>query len=90
MNAKYLFRPGKVDLQFIVRASPKMHAGGRSFFIINFGTVHVATKTILMSQPNTQHTLVIFHCRYHGPCKETGSCNLLYSISWTIVQNVVL
>ena len=22
-------RPGKVDLQFIVRAFPKMHAGGR-------------------------------------------------------------
>ena len=42
-------RPGKVDLQFIVRAFPKMHAGGRSFFIfrISFGPVHVATETII-------------------------------------------
>ena len=29
-----IVRPGKVDLQFIVRAFPKLHAGGRSFFII--------------------------------------------------------
>ena len=29
-------RPGKVDLQFIVRAFPKMHAGGRSFFIFHY------------------------------------------------------
>ena len=40
-------RSGKVDLQFIVRAFPKMHAGERSFFIISFGSVHVATETII-------------------------------------------
>ena len=37
-------RPGKVD---IIRASPKMHAGRRSFFIFSFGPVHVATETII-------------------------------------------
>ena len=41
-----MFRPVKVDLQFIVRAFPKMHAGGRSFFI-SFGPAHVATETII-------------------------------------------
>ena len=40
-------RPGKVYLQFIVRAFPKMHAGRRSFFIISFGPVHVAIETII-------------------------------------------
>ena len=42
-----LVRPDKVDLQFIVRAFPKMHTGGRSFFIISVGPVHVATETII-------------------------------------------
>ena len=37
-------RPGKVDLQFIIR---KMHAARRTFFIISFGPVHVATETII-------------------------------------------
>ena len=60
-----------------------MRAGGHfSFFIISFGPAHVATETNnLMSQPNTEHLLIIFRYRYHGPCKETVSCNLLYSIS---------
>ena len=42
-------RPGKIDLQFIVRAFLKcMRAGGHfSFFIISFGPVHVATETII-------------------------------------------
>ena len=33
---KFCLRPGKVDLQFIVRAFPKMHAGGRSFFVFHY------------------------------------------------------
>ena len=32
----HIIRPSKVDLQFIVRAFPKMHAGGRSFFIFQY------------------------------------------------------
>ena len=44
-----MVRPGKVDLQFIVKAFSKMHAGGRSFFIFSFGPVHVATETIHLS-----------------------------------------
>ena len=44
-----MIRPGKVDLQFIVKAFSKMHAGGRSFFIFSFGPVHVATETIQLS-----------------------------------------
>ena len=72
-------------LQFIIRAFPKcMLAGGYfSLFIISFGPSCSCSywDNNLMSQPNTQNTLIIFHYRYHGPYKENGSCNLLYSIS---------
>ena len=42
-------KPGKVDLQLIVRAFLKcMWVGGHfSFFIVNFGPVHVVTETII-------------------------------------------
>ena len=35
-----IVRPGKVDLQFIVRALSKKHAGGRSFSLIHYQKIH--------------------------------------------------
>ena len=34
-------KPDKIDLQFIISASPKQLAGSRSIFIINFDPVQV-------------------------------------------------
>ena len=50
---KLCIRPGKVDLQFIVKAFLKKHAGGRSFF-----TFHCQKFLVFKNKFNESHSKI--------------------------------
>ena len=52
-GTKCIVRPGKVDLQFIVKAFLKKHAGGRSFFIF-----HCQKFSIFKNKFNESHSKI--------------------------------